>query len=105
MGLFHGGAVLQGEVVLSRMTGGTVSVPRCGPVDTKLTMQFVLQLPPHDTAEITVASKVKQRAEGQYLLFDESMEHTVSAFTPSPPPPPPPRPPVHSFPTGIHTGM
>ena len=58
---------------------GTATVPRCGPVDTKLRMHFVLQLPPHDAAGITVGQTFRKWKEGEAVLFDESMEHTVSS--------------------------
>ena len=71
--LFHP----KGEVVLSRMVGGTTTVPHCGPDDTKIRLHFTLQLPSHTRAEMIVAKQPESWVDGAVLLFDESMEHTV----------------------------
>ena len=77
--LFHP----QGEAKFSHMVGPTKVVAHCGPVDTKIRLHMMLQLPPHKRADIIVANETRAWQLREVLLFHDSMEHTVMLDIPA----------------------
>jgi aspartate beta-hydroxylase len=71
-----------GEVIFSRLEGGTTIQAHCGPTNIRWTAHLGLVVPKSESkCQIRVADEWHSWEPGQMLLFDDSFEHEVINLT------------------------
>lgn len=67
---------VRGSLIFSRLSGGTVIRPHCGPTNTRIRIHLGVDIP-GGGARIRVGSEWRSWEAGRCLIFDDSFEHEV----------------------------
>lgn len=67
---------VKGSLIFSRLAGGTVIRPHCGPTNCRLRIHLALEVPEGESS-IRVGTERLKWEEGKCIVFDDSFEHEV----------------------------
>eukprot|EP00811_Abedinium_folium_P020821 NODE_2983_length_2111_cov_2.050907.p1 GENE.NODE_2983_length_2111_cov_2.050907~~NODE_2983_length_2111_cov_2.050907.p1 ORF type:complete len:628 (-),score=179.43 NODE_2983_length_2111_cov_2.050907:97-1980(-) len=68
--------LIHGSIIFSRLAGGTVIKPHCGPTNARIRIHLALEVP-DPPPRIRIAGKWYTWEVGRCLVFDDSFEHEV----------------------------